>query len=55
MNEYRVTYANGNVVEIEAWTPETARIIAEEEAEDDGWSGMTVVSVELVTAQQIEL
>ena len=32
MNEYRVTFANGEVVEIEAWTPEIARAIAEEEA-----------------------
>jgi hypothetical protein len=54
MNEYQVTYANGTVVKIEAWTPETARIIAEEEAEENGWSGMTVVSVELLAAEQVE-
>jgi hypothetical protein len=40
LNEYQVTLANGKMVEIEAWTPEIARVIAEEEA------GQCVVSVE---------
>jgi hypothetical protein len=55
MNEYQVTYANGEVVEIEAWTPELAQAIAEEEAEQDGRPSLAVVSVELLTAQQTEL
>ena len=45
MNEYQVTLITGEVVEIEAWTPEIARAIAEEEADLDGQS---VVSVELL-------
>jgi hypothetical protein len=45
MNEYRVTFVNGQVVEIEAWTPEIAWAIAEEEA------GQSVVSVELLALQ----
>ena len=36
MNEYQVTFANGEVVEVEAWTPEIAQAIAEEEANLDG-------------------
>ena len=36
MNEYEVTYTNGDVVEIEAWTPEAAQAIAEEDAEENG-------------------
>jgi len=28
MNEYQVTYINGEVVEIEAWTAELAQAIA---------------------------
>ena len=40
MNEYQVTFATGEVVEIEAWTPEIAWVIAEEEA------GQSVLSVE---------
>ena len=46
MNNYQVTFANGEVAEIEAWTPEIARTIAEEEA------GQSVVSV--LTLQQAE-
>ena len=49
MNEYQVTYINGEVVEIEAWTPELAQAIAEEEA-----SGLAVVNVELLTSQEVE-
>jgi hypothetical protein len=51
MNEYQVTFTNGEVVEIEAWTPEIARVIAEEEADLDGKS---VVSVELLALQPTE-
>ncbi len=54
MNEYQVTYANGDVAEIEAWTPEAARSIAEEDAEENGWSGLEVVGVELLAERQIE-
>ena len=36
MNEYEVTYVNGEVVEIEAWTPELAEAVAEEEADLNG-------------------
>jgi hypothetical protein len=49
MNEYQVTFTNGEVVEVEAWTPEIAGAIAEEEA------GQSVVSVDLLTLQQAEL
>jgi hypothetical protein len=48
MNEYQVTFTTGEVVEVEAWTPEIAQVIAEEEANMDGQS---VVSVELLTLQ----
>ena len=55
MNEYQVTYVNGEAVEIEAWTPEAAQAIAEEGAEENGWSGLAVVNVELLVARKIEL
>jgi hypothetical protein len=55
MNEYQVTYTNGDVVEIEAWTPEVAQAIAEEDAEENGQSGLSVVSVELLGARQSEV
>ena len=54
MNDYQVTFSNGVVVEIEAWTPEAAEVIAEEDAEIQGWSGLSVVSVELLTSQPVE-
>ena len=54
MNTYQVTYANGAVVEIEAWTQEIAQIIAEEEAESAGAAGMAVVRVELLQPQPVE-
>ena len=47
MNEYQVTLANGEVVEVEAWTPEIAQAIAEEE------SDQSVVRVELLALQEI--
>jgi hypothetical protein len=50
MNEYQVTFANGEVVEVEAWTPEIARVIAEEEADLDGQS----TGVELLALQPTE-
>lgn len=55
MNEYEVTYTNGQVVEIEAWTPEAAETIAEEDAAESGWSGVSVASIKLLAAQEIEL
>ena len=51
MNEYQVTFANGEVVEIEAWTPEIAQAIAEEDANFDGRS-LAVVGIELLALQQ---
>ena len=53
MNEYQVTYSNGKIVEIAAWTEEIAKVIAEEEADDYG-HGLHVVSVELLTPQRVE-
>ena len=50
MNEYQVTFANGEMVEVEAWTPDIARVIAEEEADLDGQS----VGVELLAPQPTE-
>ena len=50
MNEYQVTFANGEVVEVEAWTPDIARVIAEEEADLDGQS----IGVELLALQPTE-
>ena len=40
MNEYEVTFINGDVVEVEAWTPEAASVIAIEDAEIEGRSGL---------------
>mgnify|MGYP000957609567 CR=1 FL=1 len=50
MNEYEVTYANGEVIEIEAWTPVVAQAIAEEFAEADGHPNLEVTSVRLLSA-----
>lgn len=55
MNEYEVTYVNGEVLEIEAWTPELAQAIAEEEAEMNGQAGMAVASVKLLVSQPTDL
>ena len=46
MNEYQVTFANGQVVEVEAWTPEIAQAIAEEEAGLDGQSIVSVLALQ---------
>jgi hypothetical protein len=54
MDEYQVTYSNGEVVVIEAWTPELALAIAEEEADENGRQGLSAVSVELLTAAPVE-
>jgi hypothetical protein len=53
MNDYQVTFANGELVEVEAWTPEIAAVIAEEEADSNGRS-WCVVSVELLRQQPTE-
>ncbi len=55
MNEYAVTFTNGETVEIEAWTPEAAEVIALEDAELDGQSGLSVAGVELLTSKPLEL
>lgn len=47
MGEYEVTYVNGDVVEIEAWTPIIAQTIAEEDADLNG-QPLSVVSVRLL-------
>jgi hypothetical protein len=52
MNDYQVTYSDGTIVEISAWTAEIARAIAEEEAEGSGGSGLAVVAVELLETEQ---
>ena len=49
MNEYEVTYVNGEVVKIEAWTPELAEAIAEEEADLNG-RPLSVTNVRLLAA-----
>lgn len=54
VNEYQVTYSNGEMAVIEAWTPEVAQVIAEEEADQHGCQGLSVVRVELLTSQQVE-
>jgi len=53
VNNYQVTFADGEVVEIEAWMPEIARVIAEEEADLNG-RPLSVVSVELLGLQPTE-
>jgi hypothetical protein len=55
MNEYEVTFTNGETVEIEAWTPEAAGVIVLEDAELEGRSGMVVASVTLLAARPLEL
>jgi hypothetical protein len=52
-NEYEVTYENGEVVEIEAWTPAIAQTIAEEEAETNG-RPLAVTSVKLMRAEPVD-
>jgi hypothetical protein len=47
MSEYEVTYVNGEVLEVEAWTPTIAQVIAEEDADLNG-RPLSVVSVKLL-------
>ena len=49
MNDYQVTFADGEVAEIEAWTPEIAAVIAEEEADLNG-RPLSVTNVRLLAA-----
>jgi hypothetical protein len=55
INQYEVTFINGETVEIEARTPEAAGVIALEDAELEGRTGLAVASVELLKARQLEL
>ncbi len=55
MNEYTVTFINGETVEIEAWTPEAAEVIAIEDAELEGRSDVSVACVELLAVRPLEL
>lgn len=55
MNEYAVTFTNGEVVEVEALTPETARIIALEDAELEGKTDLVVSGVKLLKAGSWEM
>jgi hypothetical protein len=55
MNEYEVTFTNGKTVEIEAWTPEAAGVIAVEDAELEGRTDLVVAGVELLAARSLEL
>jgi hypothetical protein len=54
MNEYEVTLTNGEIMEIEAWTPEAAEVIALEDAELEGRTGLAVAGVALLAGGQIE-
>lgn len=53
MNEYEVTFVNGDVLEVEAWTTTIAQAIAEEEADLSG-RPLSVVSVRLLRPQPTE-
>jgi hypothetical protein len=52
MHEYEVTYSDGTVVEITAWTDIIAQAIAEEDAEFDGRPDLSVVSVQLLVVRK---
>ncbi len=54
MNDYEVTYANGQMAIITAWTPEAALAIAEEDGELYGCPGMEAVSASLMSQQPTE-
>ncbi len=54
MNDYEVTYSNGEVAVITAWTPEAALAIAEEEGELYGCPGMEAVAVSLLDSHPAE-
>ena len=48
MNDYEVTFANGEVAVITAWTPEAALAIAEEDGDLYGYAGISAVTVNLM-------
>ncbi len=54
-NEYEVTYANGEVVVITAWTPEAAVAIADEDGDLYGCPGISAVSASLLDSQPVSL
>jgi hypothetical protein len=54
MNDYEVTYANGEVVIISAWTPEAALAVAEEEGDLYGCAGISAVSASLLDPHSAE-
>jgi len=54
MDEYEVTFSTGESVAIDAWTPEAAQVIAIEDAELEGRSGLSVASVKLLVAEPLE-
>jgi len=53
MNEYEVTFTNGEVVVVAAWTPEMAQAVAEEDAVLYGCGGLSAVSVALLASPRI--
>ena len=55
MNDYEVTYANGEVAVVTAWTPEAAVTIAEEDGDLYGCAGLSAVTVSLLAAHTAEL
>jgi hypothetical protein len=54
MNDYEVTYANGEVAVITAWTPEAALAIAEEDGDLYGCAGIAAVTVSLLAPHAAE-
>jgi len=54
MNDYEVTFANGEVIEVSAWTPEAAIVIAEEEGELNGCAGVAAVKASLLATHSTE-
>ena len=50
MNKYEVTFTNGEVVVIAAWTPEAALAIADQDADRYGCGGLSAVSVVLLAS-----
>jgi hypothetical protein len=54
MNDFEVTYANGEVAIVTAWTPEAALAIAEEEGELYGCPGVEAVTVSRLDSHAAE-
>lgn len=55
MNEYEVTFTNGEVVVVAAWTPDAAQAVAEENADHYGCRGLSAVTVTLTTSRELEV